>query len=242
MSFGRSIGICLRRWATVTGRAPRSEYWPFAAFVAALAVPGYLALGVAAGRAVALAALIGLAALFLGVASLAATVRRLHDRDISGRWVVLVVALGFLDLAINTGGTAGGFGLVIKLAGAIGAVALVAQTLMRGSAGANAFGPDPLAGARAASTRRRSPPDATQSSEEWTGCRMRRTRAGAGCRAASAPSRRGLMREPVISISSNGPGPAAGVGRGMERWDMAASPIASPPLCSRPRDAGVSRA
>ena len=145
MSFGRSIGICLRRWATVTGRAPRSEYWPFAAFVAALAVPAYLALGAAAGRAVALAALIGLAALFLGVAALAATVRRLHDRDVSGWWVVLVVALGFLDLAINTGGTAGGFGLVIKLAGAIGAVALAAQTLMRGSAGANAFGPDPLA-------------------------------------------------------------------------------------------------
>jgi uncharacterized membrane protein YhaH (DUF805 family) len=153
MSFGRSIRVCLSRWLTFSGRASRGEFWWFAGFAVIGAGVGVVALGAVRGALDGRAASLAVAAvvsglIVLGVAAVSAAVRRLHDRNVGGWWVAVVIALGVLDLAINTGGTAGGFGLVVRLAAAAGALALIVQAALKGRRGANAYGSDPLARAR----------------------------------------------------------------------------------------------
>ncbi|WP_336921648.1 DUF805 domain-containing protein [Aquipuribacter sp. SD81] len=102
MSFGQAVSSALRRYATFTGRARRSEFWFFYLFFVLVYGAPYLAgtVVLAAGTdpltgeptrsaaAVGLllmgvAVLIGLA---LTIPTLAATVRRLHDTGRSGFW------------------------------------------------------------------------------------------------------------------------------------------------------------
>ena len=107
MNFGDSIRTCLSKYATFQGRASRSEYWFFILFgvialVVASIVDGILGTGLA---------LYGLVALGLFLPQLAAGVRRLHDVNRSGWWmlIVLVPLLGPILLLIWTcsPGTAG---------------------------------------------------------------------------------------------------------------------------------------
>jgi uncharacterized membrane protein YhaH (DUF805 family) len=79
---------------------------------------------------------------------LAVTVKRLHDRDKSGAWVWLFAvgpwacyALCFVFLI----GRSGGLASLFALGGlAIGTWAFVELGCLRGTVGANRFGPDPL--------------------------------------------------------------------------------------------------
>ena len=80
---------------------------------------------------------------------LAVCVTRLHDRNKSAAWLVpfcvgppvieIVASLNDLDAALMVA--------LMVLAGALGLWALVELGLLRGTAGANAYGPDPLADA-----------------------------------------------------------------------------------------------
>lgn len=115
MSFGEAINRCLTEYATFGGRAARSEYWYF--FLFTFLVSAAANILDAAGETQVVGAL---AALALLIPSIAVAVRRLHDRDKSGWWYLLVL---------------------IPL---IGAIILLVWFVQRGTVGPNRFGSDPL--------------------------------------------------------------------------------------------------
>jgi uncharacterized membrane protein YhaH (DUF805 family) len=115
----------LRKYADFSGRARRMEYWMFfigyvGASVIASLLDGILGMSGMIGGAygpVSLLLLLG----FL-VPSIAVGVRRLHDRDMSG-WFML---LGLIPL--------------------LGGLALLVIFFLEGTRGDNRFGPDPKGG------------------------------------------------------------------------------------------------
>jgi uncharacterized membrane protein YhaH (DUF805 family) len=127
MSFTQAISSVLGKYATFSGRAPRSEYWWFVVFqilvniatgVLDTALFGALSL-LTVGEIDAFTPLTTLATLALLIPSIAVSVRRFHDMDRSGWWLLLVL----------TG---------------IGAIVVFFWFMVRGTRGPNRFGPDPL--------------------------------------------------------------------------------------------------
>ena len=121
----------LRRYAQFSGRARRAEYWWFyllliIGLVVALILESLLGFGGSVGPYGLLSGLFGLAML---VPSLAAGVRRLHDTDRSGWWLLIA----FIPL--------------------IGAIVLLVFYVSEGTRGDNRFGPDPKTGERGAARR-----------------------------------------------------------------------------------------
>jgi uncharacterized membrane protein YhaH (DUF805 family) len=97
-TFARSISLCLSKYANFQGRAPRPEYWWFILFVALVnACFSALAAGLASDGVRLVG---GLVALAFSVPSMAVGVRRLHDVDRSGWWLLigLVPLIGFVLL------------------------------------------------------------------------------------------------------------------------------------------------
>ena len=98
MSAMQAIQSALGNYANFNGRARRSEYWWF--FVVVNVVIGVL---VFAGGAIAppLAGVGGLVGLACLLPAWAVTVRRLHDTDRSGWWILLgLVPFGGLVLLV----------------------------------------------------------------------------------------------------------------------------------------------
>lgn len=99
MTFTDAVSTCLRKYATVEGRASRSEYWWFVTFqiicyFAAFALMAMFDLPVGL-------ATITLAVLF--IPNIAATVRRLHDIDRTGWWyLIFMLPLGGIVMLIFT--------------------------------------------------------------------------------------------------------------------------------------------
>ena len=136
----------LRRYAEFSGRSQRKEYWMFALFTILVAV----ILGVieaVAGIGQSLGGLYGpLSAIFALatlVPSLAVSVRRLHDIDRSGWWLLAIVVpyvvLGFGAATANAMMT-----MIGAVAVLIVAIVLLVFFVSRGTSGTNRFGPDPL--------------------------------------------------------------------------------------------------
>lgn len=139
MTFSEAIRTCLReKYITFSGRASRSEFWWFMLFYwlvlvgvsflvfgvfGALGGPGNGGFG---GPGVFLV-LFGIVFLVLFLPLLSVTVRRLHDRDMSGWWYLGVLILGQVPY----------LGVLIS----IGFLVLMA---LKGTDGPNRFGPDPL--------------------------------------------------------------------------------------------------
>jgi uncharacterized membrane protein YhaH (DUF805 family) len=123
MGFGEAISAGFVNYANFRDRASRSEYWYWALFV-------FLGnLGSAAIEAIRLftdselvPSMIGGAFGFVVfVPTVSVAVRRLHDLDRSGWWLLL----NFIPL--------------------VGAIVLLIWHCTRGTGGSNRFGPDPLA-------------------------------------------------------------------------------------------------
>lgn len=124
----------LRRYADFSGRSRRREYWSFVLFnlLIGLAVWALLAATYVAGMSEAQMTMImgpvfmlyGLVALAFIIPGIAVTIRRLHDTDRSG-WFVLFA--------------------VIPL---VGAIVLLVFYCEEGTRGPNRFGPDPKADER----------------------------------------------------------------------------------------------
>ncbi|EWT02336.1 membrane protein [Intrasporangium oryzae NRRL B-24470] len=115
MSFQDAVRSALTQYVTFSGRARRSEYWFFALF-------NFLVLMVAnfIDRAIGLnSALYGVVALALLLPGLAVGVRRLHDTNRSG-WFLL---LGLIPL--------------------VGAIVLIVFCVQDSQAGMNQYGPSP---------------------------------------------------------------------------------------------------
>lgn len=136
MTLGESIESCFRNYVTFRGRASRSEYWYFVLFLVLVGIglgmvdayigadgPDYGGYdGYGGGpqsfgpQSFGLFGALFTLATFLP--SLAVAVRRLHDIDVRGWWLLLLV----------TG---------------IGAIPLIVMLCWRSSQGDNRFGPPP---------------------------------------------------------------------------------------------------
>ena len=115
----------LRKYATFSGRAPRSELWWFMLLALLLGLlVGGVDIGIFGLRWLSTDAPIGptgtLVSLALIIPGVAVAVRRLHDLDKSGWWYLI----GIIPL--------------------IGGLVLLYWFVQRGTEGANRFGPDPL--------------------------------------------------------------------------------------------------
>lgn len=122
MGFMDAVRTCLSKFIDINGRARRSEYWWFFLFnvlVQIVATVFDSALGMGGPQSVGLLA--PLASLALLLPAITAGVRRLHDRDMSGWWMLIV----FFPI--------------------LGFIALIVIFVMKGTEGENRFGPDPLA-------------------------------------------------------------------------------------------------
>ena len=116
----------LRKYVDFGGRARRKEYWWYALFTGLLAMVtlagDMMIIGVDTVALYGSGPLTGLLGLALFLPSLGVTIRRLHDHDRSGWWILLAL------LPI------------------VGALVLLYWYVSRGTIGANRYGPDPLAG------------------------------------------------------------------------------------------------
>ncbi|MFP3715098.1 DUF805 domain-containing protein [Puerhibacterium sp. TATVAM-FAB25] len=131
MSFPESIRTVFSKYATFSGRARRSEYWWWALFtylvsfvlavvVAAVAMPTTDPVtGSPTGAGAVMVGLYALVMLALVLPSLAVAVRRLHDTDKAGWWVLLN-AVPF-----------------------VGPIVVLVLLALEGTPGPNRFGPDP---------------------------------------------------------------------------------------------------
>jgi len=122
MDFTTAVKTCLAKYVGFAGRARRSEYWYFTLFLVVVSV----ALGAAGLEQVG-----SFFSVVTLLPSLAVGVRRLHDTDRSGWWLLL---------------------FLVPL---VGMIVLIVWFVRRGTPGANRFGDDPLQQAHAVL-----PPDA----------------------------------------------------------------------------------
>ena len=118
MSFTQAISSGFKNYVGFSGRASRSEYWFWVLFQAILVV----AAGVVDAALGTKGVLQGLAGLVVLLPNIAVGIRRLHDIDRSGWW------------------------LLISLVPLIGWIVLIVWDCTKGTDGSNRFGSDPLRG------------------------------------------------------------------------------------------------
>ena len=118
MDFGTAVRtVLLQKYVNFSGRAMRSEYWWYVLFVVIVAVVLAIIDNLVIGASL-LGSIWSLATL---LPSLGVSVRRLHDLDKSGWWLLL----GFIPL--------------------IGALVLLYWFCLPGTPGDNRFGPPQIA-------------------------------------------------------------------------------------------------
>jgi uncharacterized membrane protein YhaH (DUF805 family) len=123
MNFPAAVKSCFSKYAVFDGRASRSEYWYFQLFIhgVLLILVSIVAIVPAVSDTAKAVAIAGCTFyLFVWLASLAVTVRRLHDRNRSGWHYFWVLAPFF------------------------GGIVLLIWLCQKGVEGENRFGPDPL--------------------------------------------------------------------------------------------------
>ncbi len=128
------------------GRLNRKPYWLGTIALLSLVVIGVFGVMFLAGGGGGVAA-IGVIYLILLWPTLAIGVKRLHDRNKSAWWLVVFYVAPTLLNVLGEGGDGEGVGAIIfGLASlAISIWALVELGFLRGTVGANRYGPDPLA-------------------------------------------------------------------------------------------------
>ena len=142
----------LEKYADFTGRASRAEYWWYVlAIVIGAIVLSIIESILGLKNMVATYGPLGLL-FMLGtlVPSLAVGVRRLHDTNRSGWWILLpivpyVVAIAMAGPAIMAGGLGAGLGLAMlfMLVGFVCAIVLIVFMCIPSTPGDNGYGPNP---------------------------------------------------------------------------------------------------
>lgn len=162
----------LRRYAEFSGRSRRMEFWMWVLFQFVIGIVFFVAMMVVGGAAImsgepgqvmaggGIIALLYILNLLLMLAffipNLAVTVRRLHDSNRSGWWILLfwgpylmilfsLVMVGAGAVAASKGGAmAGGILYVLSaLAFVVGSLVLLVFMFLEGTQGPNHYGPDP---------------------------------------------------------------------------------------------------
>jgi uncharacterized membrane protein YhaH (DUF805 family) len=141
---------------TFRGRINRAKFWLAALVYIVVTIVGGIVASVSGSDAVAALAN-GAVNLVTFVSGLFVAMKRLHDRDKSGWWLVLFyfapsilfgvgIALAVFGWVGDTSGM-GRIGVLFLAAGlAVGIWAFVELGCLRGTVGPNRYGPDPLAG------------------------------------------------------------------------------------------------
>lgn len=167
-----------KKYAQFSGRSRRKEFWMYILFVflvtialsivdAALGLGGSTyssstlpdgATGYGGSAGVNGGLLAGLFALATLIPSIAVQVRRLHDTNRSGWWILLPLGPYLAGAVLMLGGAMGGLGAggmtaasggalmvggLLMLVGGICAIALLVFMCLDGTHGPNRFGPDP---------------------------------------------------------------------------------------------------
>ncbi|QYX55715.1 DUF805 domain-containing protein [Roseovarius sp. SCSIO 43702] len=142
MGFKEAVRTVLKeKYATFQGRAPRSEFWWFMLFVTLVGIVLIgLAFAFGGGRMMEGGEPSALSMIFFGlygifylavlIPSIAVSVRRLHDRNMSGWWYLGMIVASF-----------------IPFVGFIASIAFLVIMCLKGTDGENKYGPDPLRGA-----------------------------------------------------------------------------------------------
>ena len=146
MNFSDAVKTCYHKFFTLRGRACRSEYWWFVlfAFIANL-ILSFIAVFPIVGE---LAGFIGSLAILIPFISV--SVRRMHDLEKSGLWLlfpgVLIVAAIFFVVfgALSTAGLLFLLGIILILAACVAVLVIVLLLAQYGSYGENRYGPDPF--------------------------------------------------------------------------------------------------
>ena len=120
----------LKKYAVFSGRSRRKEYWYFILFVSIISIVLNIIDGLigAYNRTVGVGLLSSIFSLAVLIPSIAVTVRRLHDTDRSGWWVLISLVLF------------------------IGWIVLLVFTVQDSTPGSNRYGPDPKAASLEGST------------------------------------------------------------------------------------------
>jgi uncharacterized membrane protein YhaH (DUF805 family) len=123
MNFQQAIASGFQNYVTFAGRAARSEYWYWTLFAILVGAAAAI-LDAAFFPGLHTGPIHSLASLALFLPGLSVSVRRLHDLDSTGWWLLIVLT---------------GIGLIL----------LLIWFCLRGTAGPNRYGPDPLGSAPA---------------------------------------------------------------------------------------------
>lgn len=145
-SFSDAVKVCYHKFFTITGRACRSEYWWFVLFVfIAHLVLSFCAVFPVIGELAG-----GVGSLLVLIPFITVSIRRMHDLDKSGLWLLfpafLIVIAIFLVLygALATAGILFFLGIVLILASAVSVIIIALLMAQPGTYGQNRFGPDPF--------------------------------------------------------------------------------------------------
>jgi uncharacterized membrane protein YhaH (DUF805 family) len=121
MDFKQAVETAFRKYVVFTGRARRSEYWWFTLFFfVAIIVASIIDAVVLGTESTSVGPIYTIVALGCFLPSLAVGVRRLHDLDKSGWWLLI----GIIPI--------------------VGAIILIIWFVKQGTTGDNKFGPDPM--------------------------------------------------------------------------------------------------
>ena len=145
MGLTEAVTTCLKlKYFTVSGRAARSEYWYFVLFqmmvyfllvvllFVVASLDDFLDGEVSTGGWIMLGVIL---VFFLGtlIPAITVTVRRLHDRNLSGWWYLAYVAVSF-----------------VPVLDWISSIVLLVVMCLKGTDGDNKYGHDPLKGPNSA--------------------------------------------------------------------------------------------
>jgi uncharacterized membrane protein YhaH (DUF805 family) len=158
----------LKRYAEFSGRSRRKEYWMYTLFIVIVSIVlsildrmlglgGSSSLatetsgaGAGIGAATHTGVLGGIFMLATFIPSLAVAIRRLHDSDRAGWWVLVgfgpyLLAIALMVVGVMTGqlGLLATGGLLMMI-GFVGAIVLLVFMCLPGTSGPNKYGPDPL--------------------------------------------------------------------------------------------------
>lgn len=145
----------IQKYADFSGRAPRAEYWWYflgtiIAYIVVMIVESIVGLDGTVGPYGPLSLILMLGLLVPG---LAVTVRRLHDTNRSGWWILIAVVpyfiVGVLAGAAIAGGSMAGLAGAgfLGLIAMVGAIVLLVFMVLPGTKGDNRYGADPYGGA-----------------------------------------------------------------------------------------------
>jgi uncharacterized membrane protein YhaH (DUF805 family) len=135
-----------KRYAEFTGRSRRKEYWMYTLLVICAAIVAYLVdslLGLPKILAV-YGPLFLLLELVVLVPSIAVGIRRLHDTNRSGWWLLICYGPALVSMLLPLVGIVNlGLAMILSIVTLIGAIVLIIFFVLEGTRGPNQYGPDP---------------------------------------------------------------------------------------------------